>query len=93
MKEEKQPEARSEVAPAKNETTEKTEFSMADFPTQFGKPNRKKESFFHEGLSAEYPEITTDHGQVTGKLYHLRLRFACTLFCNYKAGRELTPYW
>jgi hypothetical protein len=27
MKEEKQPEARSEVAPAKNETTEKTEFS------------------------------------------------------------------
>jgi uncharacterized DUF497 family protein len=23
---------------------------------------------------AEYPERTTDHGQATGKLYHLRLR-------------------
>ena len=23
-----------------------------------------------------------DHGQVTGKLYHLRLRVECTLFCN-----------
>ena len=31
---------------------------------------------------AEYPERTTDHGQVTGKLYHLRLRAECTLFCN-----------
>ena len=30
----------------------------------------------------EYPERTTDHGQVTGKLYHLRLRVECTLFCN-----------
>jgi hypothetical protein len=26
------------------------------------------------------PEKTTDHGQVTGKLYHLRLRVECTLF-------------
>ena len=25
---------------------------------------------------------TTDHGQTTGKLYHLRLRVECTLFCN-----------
>jgi hypothetical protein len=25
---------------------------------------------------------TTDHGQATGKLYHLRLRVECTLFCN-----------
>jgi hypothetical protein len=23
-----------------------------------------------------------DHGQATGKLYHLRLRVKCTLFCN-----------
>ena len=23
-----------------------------------------------------------DHGQVIGKLYHLRLRVECTLFCN-----------
>ena len=30
----------------------------------------------------EYPERTTDHGQATGKLYHLRLRVKCTLFCN-----------
>jgi hypothetical protein len=25
---------------------------------------------------------TTDHGQATGKLYHMRLRVECTLFCN-----------
>jgi hypothetical protein len=25
---------------------------------------------------------TTDHRQATGKLYHLRLRVECTLFCN-----------
>jgi len=30
----------------------------------------------------EYPERTTDHGQATGKLYQLRLRVECTLFCN-----------
>ena len=30
----------------------------------------------------EYPERTTDHGQATGKLYHLRLRVECTLICN-----------
>jgi hypothetical protein len=29
-----------------------------------------------------YPERITDHGQVTGKLYHLRLRVECTLFRN-----------
>jgi len=28
------------------------------------------------------PERTSDHGQATGKLYHLRLRVECTLFCN-----------
>jgi hypothetical protein len=28
----------------------------------------------------KYPERTTDHGQTTGKLYHLRVE--CTLFCN-----------
>jgi hypothetical protein len=41
---------------------------------------------------AEYPERTTDHGQATGKLYHLRLRVKCALFVMYKAGREPTPY-
>ena len=30
----------------------------------------------------EYLERTTDHGQATGKLYHLRLQVKCTLFCN-----------
>ena len=40
-----------------------------------------------------YPERTTDHGQATGKLNHLRLRVECTLFVIYKAGRETTPYW
>ena len=38
-------------------------------------------------------ERTTDHGQATGKLYHLRLQVECTLFVIYKAGREPTPYW
>jgi len=32
-------------------------------------------------------EEAGDHEQPTGKLYHLRLRVECTLFCNYKAGR------
>ena len=31
---------------------------------------------------AGVPERTTDHGQATGKLYHLRLRVECNLFCN-----------
>jgi len=31
---------------------------------------------------AGVPERTTDHGQATGKLYHLRLRVECTLYCN-----------
>jgi hypothetical protein len=32
----------------------------------------------------EYPERTTDHGQVTGKLYHLRLRVKYALnYLNY----------
>jgi hypothetical protein len=30
----------------------------------------------------EYLERTTDHGQATGKLYHLRLRVECILFYN-----------
>jgi len=31
---------------------------------------------------AEYPERTTNPGQATGKLYHVRLRIECTFFCN-----------
>jgi len=46
-----------------------------------------------EEAGVEYPERTTDYGQATGKLYHLRLQVECTLFVIYKAGREPTPYW
>ena len=38
-------------------------------------------------------ERTTNHGQATGKLYHLRLRVKCTIFVIYKAGHAPTPYW
>jgi hypothetical protein len=41
----------------------------------------------------EYPERTTDHGQATAKLYHLRLRVECTFYVIYKAGRKPMPYW
>jgi hypothetical protein len=37
---------------------------------------------FKRWKKPEYPERTTDHEQATGKLYHLRLRVECTLFCN-----------
>jgi hypothetical protein len=37
----------------------------------------------------EYPERTTDHGQATDKLYHLRLRVECTRFCKLE-GRART---
>ena len=42
---------------------------------------------------AGVPGENTDHGQATGKLYHLWLRVECTFFVIYKAGREPTPYW
>jgi len=45
-------------------------------------------------LVVEEAEVTGEnHGQATGKLYHVRLRVECTLFVIYKAGREPTPYW
>jgi hypothetical protein len=37
----------------------------------------------------EYPERTTDHGWVTGNLYHLWLWVECILFCNLQS-RERT---
>ena len=37
---------------------------------------------FYWWKKPEYPERTTDHGQATGKLYHLWLQVECTLFCN-----------
>ena len=42
---------------------------------------------------AGVPGENHDHGQATGKLYHLQLRVECTLFGIYKAGREPMPYW
>jgi hypothetical protein len=42
---------------------------------------------------AAVPEKNTDHGQATGKLYHMLLRVECTLFVINKARLEPTPYW
>jgi hypothetical protein len=41
---------------------------------------------------AEYPERTTDHGQATGKRYHMQLRVECTLFVIYKAWWKPTRF-
>jgi hypothetical protein len=41
---------------------------------------------FYWWRKPEYLERTTDPGLATGKLYHWRLRVACTLFVIYKAG-------
>ena len=30
-----------------------------------------------------------NHGQATGKLYHLRLRVECTLFCNLQSRARI----
>ena len=38
----------------------------------------------------EYPERNTDHGQTTGKLYHLRLRVECTLFCELRCSGRVS---
>jgi hypothetical protein len=43
-------------------------------------------------LVVEQAGVTTNHGQATGKLYHLRLQVKCTLFVIYKAGHEPTSY-
>jgi hypothetical protein len=43
-------------------------------------------------LVVEEAGVNHDHGQATGKRYHLRMRVECTFFVIYKAGRELTPY-
>jgi hypothetical protein len=34
-----------------------------------------------------------DHGQATGKLYHLQLQVEWTIFCNLQRRGEPTPYW
>jgi hypothetical protein len=38
------------------------------------------------GKKPEYPERTTEHGQATGKLYHLWLRVECPLLLFTKPG-------
>jgi len=43
---------------------------------------------FYWWKKQEYPERTTDHGQATGKLYHLRLPVECTFFCNLQSWRR-----
>jgi len=44
---------------------------------------------------AGVPERTNDHGQATGKLYHLWLgcESSAPFFVIYKAGCKPTPYW
>ena len=37
---------------------------------------------FSGGRNRSTRREPTDHGQATGKLYHMRLRVECTLFCN-----------
>jgi hypothetical protein len=37
---------------------------------------------FYRWRKPEYPERIIDHGQATGKLYHLRLQVEYTLFCK-----------
>jgi hypothetical protein len=51
------------------------------------------ETSFSAGGSRSTRKKNTDHGQATGKLYHMRLRVECTLFVINKAGLEPTPYW
>ena len=36
---------------------------------------------------------TTDPGQATGKLYHLRLQAECTLFCKLQSWARNHAYW
>jgi hypothetical protein len=36
----------------------------------------------------EYPERTTDDGQATDQLYHMRLFIECTLFCNLQSRAQ-----
>ena len=43
---------------------------------------------FQRWRKTESPERTTDRGQVTGILYHLRLRVECTLFCNLQSWAQ-----
>jgi hypothetical protein len=67
--------------------------SLASIPQEWSSSVVRSSSFFqYSGFfhqfywwkKPEYPERNTDHGQATAcsKLYHLRLRVECTLFCN-----------
>jgi hypothetical protein len=48
---------------------------------------------FYWWKKPEYPERTTDPGQATDKLHHLRLQVKCTFIVICKGGRKPTPYW
>jgi hypothetical protein len=43
-------------------------------------------SQFYWWRKLEYPESTTDHGQATGQIFHLRLQVERTLFCNLQSN-------
>ena len=49
--------------------------------------------FQHISAISWRPVLVVEEAGVPGKLYHLRLRFECTLFVIYKVGRKPTPYW
>jgi hypothetical protein len=55
--------------------------------------NKQENNELNVRKKPEYLERTTDHGQATGKLYHLRLRVECILYVIYKGGSEPMPYW
>jgi hypothetical protein len=54
-----------------------------------GSPWDLKNNIIMYNEKPEYPERTTDHGQATGKLYHLWLRVECTLFCNLQSRVQI----
>jgi hypothetical protein len=47
---------------------------MAQFRFLYRCPSVSADYCVTTNLHYKYPERTTDHGQATGKLYHLRLR-------------------
>ncbi|XP_076088856.1 uncharacterized protein LOC143059261 isoform X2 [Mytilus galloprovincialis] len=54
--------------PPKSETSDKPEINLADFPTQFGKPAKKRtdKSYFHEGM-ADLPSRYDDEEEEGGR--------------------------
>jgi hypothetical protein len=58
------------------------------------KKKHLKNLYVFQNISVFLSKLTTNPGQATVKLYHLRLRVECTFFLFiYKAEREHTSYW